>query len=77
MGEGGSQYYNPDPLCRLIGPKNEVQVVVNDEEVTGLVDSEAQISAVSLAFAKNMTYPFGNCSNYWILRVLVGWKFPI
>ena len=29
-GEGGSWYYNPDPLCRLIGPKNEVQVVVND-----------------------------------------------
>ena len=57
MGEGGSWYYNPDPLCRLIGPKNEVQVVVNDEEVTGLVDLGAQISAVSMAFAEKHELP--------------------
>ena len=56
-GEGGSWYYNPDPLCRLIGPKNEVQVVMNDEEVTGLVDSGAQISAVSMAFAEKHDLP--------------------
>ena len=51
LGEGVSQYHNQDPLCRLIGPRNEVQVVMNDE-VTGLVDSRAQISAVSMAFTK-------------------------
>ena len=51
-GMEGSHYHNPDPLCRLIGPKNEVKVIVNDEQVTALVDSRAQISAVSMAFAK-------------------------
>ena len=51
-GEGGSKYHNPDPLCQLIGPKNEVEVIVNDEQVTALVDSGAQISAVSMAFVK-------------------------
>ena len=35
MGINGSHYHNPDPLCRLIGPKNKV-VVVNNEQVTAL-----------------------------------------
>ena len=49
---GDSIYHNPDPLCQLIGPKNEVEVIVNDEPVTALVDSGAQTSAVSMVFAK-------------------------
>ena len=57
-GRGGPKYYNPDPLCRLIGPRNEVQVIVNKEEVTALVDSGAQISAISMAFAKQHDLPF-------------------
>ena len=57
LGVGDSKYHNPDPLCRLIGPKNEVEVIVNDEEVTALVDSGAQISAVSMAFAKCHNLP--------------------
>ena len=36
----------------MIGPKNEVEVIVNDEWFTALVDSGAQISAVSMAFVK-------------------------
>ena len=48
----GTHYHNPDPLCWLIGPKNEVEVIVNGEQVMALVDSGAQISAVSVAFAK-------------------------
>ena len=51
-GEGGSKYHNPDPLCRLIGPRNEVEVIVNDEQVIALVDSGAQISTVSMAFVE-------------------------
>ena len=56
-GEGGSKYHNPDPLCWLIGPKNEVEVVVNNEQVTALVDSGAQISAVSMALVKCHNLP--------------------
>ena len=51
-GVEGSCYHNPYPLCRLIGPRNKVEVIVNDEQVTALVDLGAQISAVSMAFAK-------------------------
>ena len=52
-----SQYHNPDPLCRLIGPKNKVEVVVNNEQVTTLVALGAQISAVSMVFAKCHNLP--------------------
>ena len=51
-GAEGSRYDNPDPLCRLIGPRNGVEVIVNDERVIALVESGSQISAISMAFAK-------------------------
>ena len=56
-GEGGSRYHNPDPLCRLIGPQNEVEVIMNDEQVTTLVDSGAQISTVCMAFVERHGLP--------------------
>ena len=57
-GVGDSKYHNPAPLCRLTGPKNEVEVIVNNEQVTTLVGSAAQISAVSMVFAKHHNLPF-------------------
>ena len=68
VGGRGSKYHNPDPLCQLIGPKNEVQVIVNNEEVTGLVDSGAQISAISMAFAKQHGLPI------WQLQQLLDFE---
>ena len=68
MGGGGSKYHNPDPLCRLIGPRNEVEVIVNDEQVTALVDSGAQISAVSMAFVKHHGLPI------WQLQQLLDFE---
>ena len=65
---GDSKYHNPYPLCRLIGPKNEVEVVVNNEQVTTLVDSGAQISAVSMAFAKCHNLPI------WQLQQLLDFE---
>ena len=68
MGERDSKYHNPDPLCQLIGPKNEVEVIVNDEQVTALVDSGVQISAVSMAFVKCHNLPI------WQLQQLLDFK---
>ena len=48
---------NPDLLHRLIGPRNEINVVVNEEPVKGLVDSGAQISAISMEFVKRHDLP--------------------
>ena len=67
-GVGDPKYHNPDPLCRLIRPKNEVEVVVNIEQVTALVDSGAQISAVSMAFVKHHNLPI------WQLQQLLDFE---
>ena len=52
----------------MIGPKNEVEVVVNDERVIALVDSRAQISVVSMAFVKCHSLPI------WQLQQLLDFK---
>ena len=52
----------------MIGPKNEVEVIVNDEQVTALVDSGAQISAVSMAFVKCHNLPI------WQLQQLLDFE---
>ena len=56
-GRGESRYHNQDLLHRLIGPRNEINVVVNEEPVKGLVDSGAQISAISMGFVKRHGLP--------------------
>ena len=68
VGGRGFKYHNPGPLCRLIGPRNEVQVIVNNEEVTVLVDFGAQISAISMAFAKQHDLPI------WQLQQLLDFE---
>ena len=47
-----SQYYNPDPLFRLIGETNETEVTLNGTTLTALVDSGSQISTILESVAK-------------------------
>ena len=56
-GGGKSRYHNPDPLHQLIGSRNEINVTINEEPVKGLVDSGAQISAISMEFVKRHDLP--------------------
>ena len=56
-GGGGSRHHNLDLLHRLIGPRNEINVVVNEEPVKGLVDTGAQISAISMELVKRHDLP--------------------
>ena len=56
-GGGESRYHNPDLLHQLIGPRSKINVVVNEEPVKGLVDSGAQISAISMKFVKRHGLP--------------------
>ena len=56
-GAGESRYHNPDLLHRLIGPRNEINIVVDEELVKGLVNSGAQISAISMEFVKRHNLP--------------------
>ena len=54
---GGRGYYNPDPLYRLIGPANETELKVEGIKVKALIDSGAQISAISRSMAQTLGLP--------------------
>ena len=54
---GKSKYHNPDSLHQLIGPRNEVNAIVNEELVKQLVDLGAQILAISMEFVKRQKLP--------------------
>ena len=55
--EGGREYYNPDPLYRLIGPANKTEVNVEGVGMKALINSGAQISAISKSMAKTLGLP--------------------
>ena len=47
-----AQYYNPDPLVRLIGDAKESVLQVDKFKITALIDSGAQISTMTESFVK-------------------------
>ena len=64
-GRGEERYYNPDPLYHLIGPANETEVQVEGQSMKALIDSGAQISAISESMVKTLGLPF------WQLHTLL------
>ena len=54
---GEERYYNPDPLYHLIGPANETEVQVEGQSMKALIDSGAQISAISESMVKTLGLP--------------------
>ena len=50
----GPQYHNPDPLVRLIGTPNESRVEVKGVPITALIDSGANLSAITKSFAEKL-----------------------
>ena len=56
-GEGvirGPEYYNPDPLARLIGPSNEATIEVEGQEVKALLDTGANMSCITKQFTEEL-----------------------
>ena len=49
-----SRYYNPDPLFRLIGELNEANIQVDGNILPALIDSGAQVAAMTQKLAKQM-----------------------
>ena len=50
----GPQYHNPDPLVRLIGTPNESSVFVEGVSITSLVDSGANMMAITKSFVEKL-----------------------
>ena len=57
MKRGEGRYYNPDPLYQLIGRVNEAKVKIDGCEVTGLIDSGANIPSILKRFAEKLGLP--------------------
>ena len=72
MERGEGRYYNSDPLYQLIGRVNEAKVKIDGCEVTGLIDSGANISSISKNFAEKWVCHVDNCDSCWKLRGLGG-----
>ena len=66
------QNHDPDPLIRLIGKVNIINVVVNNQEYKGLIDSGGQVTTSTESFAKSWELPIQNVSD--ILSVEGMWK---
>ena len=43
----GQKYHNPDPLLQLIGPANDVTILIGGQQFLALIDSGAQLSTMS------------------------------
>ena len=50
----GPQYHNPDLLVRLIGTPSESLVIVEGVPITSLIDSGANMSAITKSFAEEL-----------------------
>ena len=46
----GPEYYNPDPLARLIGPSNEATIEIEGQKVKALLDTGANMSCIIKQF---------------------------
>ena len=48
------RYHNPDPIARLIGKRNESNIIVEGGKYPALLDSGAQMSTITISQAKNL-----------------------
>ena len=51
---GGPEYYNPDPLARLIGLSNEVTIEIEGQKVKALLDTGANMSCITKQFTDEL-----------------------
>ena len=57
-GEGSkNQYYNPDPLARLIGKSNESTIIIDGKQYTALIDSGAQVTTIMVDLVNKLRLP--------------------
>ena len=69
-------YHNPDPLYRLIGEHNEATVIVENQEVKGLIDSGAQVSSISDRFANELNLEIKKLETLLDLELTGGGQVP-
>ena len=69
-------YHNPDTLFRLIGEPNELEVFVDREKVTALIDFRAQISSIAISFPRTLKLEIKNLKTVLDLEATGGLQVP-
>ena len=71
-----SQYYNLDPLFWLIGESNEAVVQLDGNKLPALVDSSAQVSAMTQKLAKQLKLKVHKLNKLLGIKGTGGGKVP-
>ena len=74
--EGERGYYNPDPLYQLIGPTNKTELKIEGVGMKALIDSGAQISAISKNMAKTLGLPIQKLETLLDIEGSAGLEVP-
>ena len=72
----GPQYHNPDPLVWLIGTPNESPAVVEGVSITSLVDSGANMTAITKSFAKELQLDIKSLETILDIQAMGGGHVP-
>ena len=51
------QYYNPNPLARLIGKYNESTIIIDGKQCTALIDSGVQVMTITVDLVNKLKLP--------------------
>ena len=70
-------FLNPDPIAHLIGHSNEAPVIIDGQEVTALIDSEAQVLSISAQFCEELTLQIQPLGQLLELEGIGGCSHPI
>ena len=71
------QYFNPDPLVHLIGEASEASVYMNGIKCTALIDSGAQMSTITISFAKQLGLPIHHLNRTLSIEAMGEGRLPI
>ena len=72
----GPQYHNPDPLVRLIGTPNESPAIVKGVPITSLIDSGANMSAITKSFAEELQFEIKGLETILDIEATGGGQVP-
>ena len=72
MLERHSSFLNPDPWVRLVGERNESEIIVEGIKTTALIDSGAQLSQITMKFATALGLPIQSLKERFTLEAAGG-----
>ena len=74
--ETQDQYYNPDPLARLIGKSNESTIIIDGKQCTALIDSGVQVTTITIDLVNKLKLPIYGLKTLLNFRQYGGGNIP-